>query len=75
MKEPERYKGFPIYGFAISVFGSRDLWFSRGLVFARGEIPTVEIQRIEGPIDLKFATEAEAEQHGLELCKEWIDRR
>jgi hypothetical protein len=75
MKEPERYKGFPIYGFAIPVFGSRDLWFSQGLVFDPDETRTVEIQRIEGPIDLKFPTKAEAEEHGLKLCREWIDER
>jgi hypothetical protein len=38
------------------------------VVIARGETCTVEIQRIEGPIDLKFPTKAEAEQHGLKLC-------
>jgi hypothetical protein len=75
MNEPERYKGFPIYGFAIPVFGSTDLWFCRGLVFAPDDTRTVEIERIEGPIDLKFSTREEAEQHGLKLCREWIDRR
>jgi hypothetical protein len=34
----------------------------------RGSI--VEIKRVEGPI---FANRAEAKEHGLQLCKDWLD--
>lgn len=36
---------------------------------------TVELKRLEGPIDLTFATKEEAEEHGLQMCKAWIDER
>jgi hypothetical protein len=32
----------------------------------------IEVARIEGRI---FATMEEAEEHGLQLAKEWVDRR
>ena len=32
----------------------------------------VEVKRVEGPI---FNSQEEAEQHGVELCKDWIDKR
>jgi hypothetical protein len=44
-------------------------------VLAPNKTNAVEIQRIEGPRDLKFPTQEEAEQHGLKLCREWIDRQ
>jgi hypothetical protein len=30
----------------------------------------IQVQRIEGQL---FESKEEAEQHGLELCKEWVD--
>ncbi len=32
----------------------------------------VEVQRIQGPI---FNSKEAAEEHGLKLCKDWIDKR
>jgi hypothetical protein len=32
----------------------------------------VQVQRIEGEL---FESKGQAEQHGLELCKEWIDKQ
>jgi hypothetical protein len=33
---------------------------------------TAEVKRIEGPI---FRSKEAAEQHGVQLCKDWIDKR
>jgi len=74
MNEPELYKNFPIYGFAIPVWGAQDLWLCEGLVLAPNKTNAVEIQRLEGPRDLKFPTPEEAELYGLKLCREWIDQ-
>jgi hypothetical protein len=32
----------------------------------------IQVQRIEGKL---FETQEQAEQHGLRLCKDWIDKR
>jgi len=32
----------------------------------------IQVQRIEGEL---FETKEQAEQHGVELCKEWIDKQ
>ena len=32
----------------------------------------IQVQRIEGE---SFETKEQAEQHGIELCKEWIDKQ
>ena len=45
---------------------------SLGTVYRNGEVGSiVEIARIEGKI---FKTMKEAEAHGLELAKEWVDK-
>jgi hypothetical protein len=46
---------------------------SVGIVYERGQFGSlVQVQRIEGEL---FETKEQAEQHGLELCNEWIDRQ
>ena len=46
---------------------------SVGIVYERGQFGSIiQIQRIEGEL---FETKEQAEQHGLELCKEWIDKQ
>ena len=72
----ERYKGYPIYGAAIAVIGE-DKWYSQGIVFHPSDTlsPVVELKRVDGPKNLTFAAEEEAERHGLELCKVWIDEQ
>ena len=49
-------------------------WYSRGVVFARDLTQTIAIKRIEAT-DLTFKSKQQAEKHGLELCKEWIDSK
>lgn len=46
---------------------------SVGIVYERGEFgPIIQVQRIEGEL---FKTKEQAEQHGVELCKEWVDNQ
>jgi hypothetical protein len=46
---------------------------SVGIVYKRARLGSIiQVQRIEGQL---FETKVQAEQHGVELCKEWIDRQ
>jgi hypothetical protein len=65
-----RYKGHSIYGVAVRAPENR--WYS--LVFDRDLNQTIEIKRIEST-SRTFKTKKHAEKYGLELCKEWIDKR
>jgi len=52
---------------------STNSYTSVGIVYERGQFESViQVQRIEGEL---FETKAQTEQHGIELCKEWIDKR
>jgi hypothetical protein len=69
----ERYKGFLISGSAVPTFAARFDWYSQGTILRPGRLGSiVEIQRIQGPI---FNSKEVAEEHGLKLCKDWIDKR
>jgi hypothetical protein len=69
----ERYKGFLITGTAVPTFATGFDWYSQGTILRPGRFSSiVEIKRIQGPI---FNSKEEAESHGLELCKDWIDKR
>jgi hypothetical protein len=67
-----KYKGHPIYGIAVPA--PERGWCSRGLVFDPGT-QTIEIKRIQGPTDLTFKAKKQAEEHGLKLCRDWIDEQ
>jgi hypothetical protein len=44
-----------------------------GIIYERGQFGSIiQVQRIEGAL---FETKEQAEQHGLRLCKEWIDKQ
>ena len=46
---------------------------SVGIVHKQNRLGSIiQVQRIEGQL---FESKEEAEQHGLELCKEWIDEQ
>jgi len=48
-------------------------WDSQGIIFRSGRLSsTVEIKRIKGPI---VNSKDAAEEHGLKLCKDWINNR
>lgn len=69
----EQYNGFLIAGSAVPDFAIRFDWYSQGIVLRPGRLSSiVEVKRIEGPI---FNSKEAAEQHGLELCRDWIDER
>jgi hypothetical protein len=70
----ERYKGFLIDGSAIPTFAAEHDWCSQGTIFraSRRLDSIVEIKRIRGPI---FRSREAAEEHGLKLCKDWIDKQ
>jgi hypothetical protein len=67
------YKGHPIYGVAVPALEQG--WCSRGLVFDQDLTQTIEIKRIESPADLIFKDRQQAEEHGLRLCRDWIDEQ
>lgn len=67
----QQYNNHPIYG--IGIRSSSKNWSCKGLVFNAVDQVT-EIKRIEC-LDLTFASEEEARQHGLKLCKTWIDEQ
>jgi hypothetical protein len=67
----KQYKGHPIYGIAVPAPERR--WCSRGLVFDADLTQTIEIKRIASAADLTFKAKQQAEEHGLKLCREWID--
>jgi hypothetical protein len=65
------YKGFKISGDSIPMYmqGCESL----GTVYRNGRAGSIiEVARIEGKI---FKTMKEAEAHGLELAREWVDKR
>ena len=68
-----QYKGYPIYGVAIPA--GEHGWCSRGLIFDRDQTQTIEIKRLESPVELNFKAKRQAEEHGLKLCREWIDEQ
>ncbi len=69
----ERYKDFLITSSAVPTFAARFEWYSQGTILRPGRLGSiVEIKRIQGPI---FNNKEAAEEHGLQLCKDWIDKR
>jgi hypothetical protein len=69
----ERYQDFLIAGSAIPTFATGFDWYAQGTIFRTGHLGSiVEIRRIRGAI---FSSKEEAEQHGLELCRFWINER
>jgi hypothetical protein len=73
LKTMHQYKGHPIYGVAVPAPEKR--WSARGLVFDADLTRTVEIKRIESSTDSTFKAKQQAEEHGLQLCKKWIDEQ
>jgi hypothetical protein len=66
-----QYKGYMISGCSIPIYTKGCQ--SRGSVCRAGRSGSViELQRIDGKM---FKTRKEAEAHGLELAREWVDRK
>jgi hypothetical protein len=73
-KQPglERYKGFLIDGSAVPTFATGFDWYSQGIILRPARLGSiVEIKRIVGPI---FHSKEAAEEHVLQLCRDWIDK-
>jgi hypothetical protein len=69
----ERYKDFLISSSAVPTFATGFEWYSQGTILRAGRQGSIiEVKRIQGPV---FNSKEAAEQHGLELCKDWIDKR
>ena len=69
----ERYKDVLISSSPVPTFATGFEWYSQGTILRPGRISSiVVVKRIQGPI---FRSKEVAEQHGLELCKNWIDNR
>jgi hypothetical protein len=65
------YRGYIISTWARPEFTNGST--SVGIVYERGRLGTIiQVQRIVGEL---FETKEQAEQHGVELCKEWIDKQ
>ena len=66
------YKGYLIYGKALVIHPNSQAWRSLGVVCAktsRGSI--IELRHLEGTV---FKTREAAEDNGLELCTNWLDK-
>ena len=65
------YRGYIISAWARPEFTNGST--SVGIVYERGRLGSIiQVQRIVGEL---FETKEQAEQHGVELCKEWIDKQ
>jgi hypothetical protein len=65
------YRGYLISAWARPEFKNGST--SVGIIYKRGRLGSItQVQRIEGEL---FETKEQAEQHGVELCKEWIDKQ
>lgn len=65
------YRGYIISAWARPEFTKGST--SVGIVYKQGEHESIiQVQRIEGKL---FETKEQAEQHGVQLCKEWIDKQ
>jgi hypothetical protein len=65
------YKGYFIFGKALRVHPtSSDRWRSQGSVYTNTQAGSVLIKSLDG---VTFESQRAAQDHGLELCKKWID--
>jgi hypothetical protein len=66
-----RYKDYPIYVTAEPT--NTGTWWAVGIVYVPGDEGTMELKRIHTRDVIHFASQEEAEEHGLGLCKTWVD--
>jgi hypothetical protein len=60
-------------GYIVSAWARKNGSTSVGIVYERDRLGSmIQVQRIEGEL---FETKEQAEQHGVELCKEWVDKQ
>jgi hypothetical protein len=64
------YRGYVIAGWARPELTKGSA--ATGVVYKRDKFGSlIRVHRIEGKL---FENKEQAEQHGIELCKEWIDK-
>jgi hypothetical protein len=69
----ERYKDFLITSSAVPTFATGFDCTRQGIILRPARLGSIlEVKRIEGPM---FNSKKAAEEHGIQLCKEWIDKR
>ena len=67
------YKGYLIVGQAVGVHPTSSGWWrSQGNVFTGTAQGSILVTSLEGVI---FESQRAAQNHGLELCKEWVDQQ
>jgi hypothetical protein len=67
------YKGYFIFGKALKVYPGSAYWCSpQGDIFTNDLGGSILIARLGGAV---FESEQAAEDHGLELCREWINQK
>ena len=67
------YKGYIIFGIALRVHHtSSDRWRSQGSVYTNTQEGFILIERLDGVI---LESQRAAQDHGLELCKKWVDEK
>jgi hypothetical protein len=65
------YKGYLIVGHAVKVHPTSSGWWrSQGNVSMAAAEGSILLKSLEGVI---FESQRAAQDHGLELCKEWVD--
>jgi hypothetical protein len=67
---------YEYWGYIISAWARPEFttgFTSVGVVYERGQLGSIiQVKRIEGEL---FESKAQAEQHGVELCKKWVDNQ
>ena len=66
------YKGYFIFGKALKVYTDSLYWYSQGDVYTNEPAGSVLVARLGGVI---FESEQAAKAQGLELCRQWIDKK
>jgi hypothetical protein len=64
------YKGYLIFGRAQVIHSDSADWRSQGLIFTNTPEGAFMMKRLEGAVS---KSKRVAEEHGLKLCKKWID--
>lgn len=66
------HKGYFIFGKALKVYLTLRTQCSQGDVFTDEPVGSILVARLGG---VMFESEQAAKAHGLELCREWIDKK
>jgi hypothetical protein len=65
-----QYRGYLVSGSSIPQYDQHSRCADGTICAPAPHGSIVEVKRIEGPV---FNSREEAEEHGLQLCKDWLD--